>query len=522
MDAVSALPFQLPRLNRRLRLKPAILVVALAGLAIIVRLIGLGDRPLWLDEAYSAWFASRDWHYLWTVVPTYEPHPPFYYSLLKLWRSLFGGGLVALRSLSVLFGVLTVPLIAGCAIELERRKPSGRSGLRIGSAAFLASFSPMLVFLDQEARPYPFMIFSYGLATLGLLRLVREFAAGEAGFWTSWAMLVLGTELSLWAHGLGVLYALFLAIALAPIWLRRPFHQGRTLRGLVSATVVVILYLPCLVMVLNRAGDWSSGWLRWNPLFLLELLGLYSVPFDSLTIGSAVAALAMLLLVKRAVQSSLSHKGWTEDRALLLLWWGPPIAAAIVSALYVPVFLPRTLAATLFPAYLLLSGELARSASPRERLVLAAAIAIPLMPTALQVALRPPAEEWGEVNAFLEQSVRPGDLVWLYPNDSALPLRAAAPNPGYAVQSIPGDYPAVSFAGPIRAGSPAVRSLTREEAQSFASDARLRRVRTIWLVTRQHGLFDPTNAMPDALAGTRRPGQLQKWGYIEIRPYSIR
>ena len=50
--------------------------------------------------------------YLWHVVPTYEAHPPFYYSLLKLWRSLFGGDAVALRSLSVLLSAAaTVPVV---------------------------------------------------------------------------------------------------------------------------------------------------------------------------------------------------------------------------------------------------------------------------------------------------------------------------------------------------------------------------------------------------------------------------
>ena len=47
----------------------------------------LGGRNLWLDEAFSAWFSERSLHYLWTVLPTYEAHPPFYYSLLKVWRS---------------------------------------------------------------------------------------------------------------------------------------------------------------------------------------------------------------------------------------------------------------------------------------------------------------------------------------------------------------------------------------------------------------------------------------------------
>ena len=65
-----------------------------SGLIILIatalRTLTLPDRPLWLDETYSAWFASRSLVELWTEVPLYETHPPLYYTLLKGWISLFG------------------------------------------------------------------------------------------------------------------------------------------------------------------------------------------------------------------------------------------------------------------------------------------------------------------------------------------------------------------------------------------------------------------------------------------------
>jgi predicted membrane-bound mannosyltransferase len=99
MDASRALRGQQPLLARvGWRATPLTVAAAAVLLALAVRLNGIALRPLWLDEAYSAWFSTRSWDYLWTAVPTYEPHPPFYYSLLKLWRGLAGGGAVALRS----------------------------------------------------------------------------------------------------------------------------------------------------------------------------------------------------------------------------------------------------------------------------------------------------------------------------------------------------------------------------------------------------------------------------------------
>ena len=119
-----------------LRVSPLAVTLALTAVALLVRSMGLGTRPLWLDEAYSAWFSSRDWTYLWTVVPTYETHPPFYYSLLKLWRALFGGTAVELRVPSLLFGTLTVPVVVMASAELERLNPTKRPLLSAGAPLF--------------------------------------------------------------------------------------------------------------------------------------------------------------------------------------------------------------------------------------------------------------------------------------------------------------------------------------------------------------------------------------------------
>ena len=255
------------------RVTPLKLGIGLTCLALALRLIDLGTRPLWLDEAYSAWFSARGWTYLWSVVPTYEPHPPFYYSALKLWRELFAGGAVALRGLSVLLGALTVPIVITTALELERQEPTGRPLLRAAAAGFLAACSPMLVLLDQEVRPYPLLIFAYAAATLGLVRLFGEFRGEGAGSWKSWFILGAAAELALWAHGLGILYAACLAAALAPVWLTKPFGRERLIRGGVTALVVSMAYLPCLVMLASRTGDWGTGWLTWKPEMLLQLLG---------------------------------------------------------------------------------------------------------------------------------------------------------------------------------------------------------------------------------------------------------
>jgi len=261
MDAASSLRAPLQGFRLDWRITPLRLAAGLTLLALTLRLIGLNSRILWLDEAFSAWFSDQSFHYLWHVVPTFEAHPPFYYSLLKVWRMVFGEGHAALRGLSVLFNTLTVPLVVAIALEQERQSATGRPLLRAGLAGFLAACSPMFMVIGQEARPYPLLTFAYSVAIFGLLRLGRQFAAGESGRWTSWALLGASVALTCWAHALGLLYGLCIALALLPVWLTAP-TRARIVRGLVTAAVIALVYLPCLVMLTSRTQDWSTNWLR--------------------------------------------------------------------------------------------------------------------------------------------------------------------------------------------------------------------------------------------------------------------
>lgn len=519
MTAASSLPARPPQSKLHWQVTPWRLAAMLTALALGLRLINIGGRPLWLDEAFSAWFSDQSFHYLWHVVPTYEAHPPLFYSLLKLWRAIAGEGHAALRGFSVILGTVTVPVVMLAALEQERLEATGRPLLRTGLAGFLVACSPMFMVIDQEPRPYPLLTLAYSIAIFASLRLTRQFREGGAGSWRMWALLGASAALTCWSHALGILYALCSALALLPVWLAAPMPRERLVRGIATAAAVTLVYLPCLILLSSRAHDWGTNWLKWEPSMLLQLLVLYTIPVEALSVASAVAALAMCLLIKRALASTWRSKGRNSDRLMLLLWLGPPVIAALISATFEPVFLARTLAGTLVPAYLMIAGAIARSDDGRDRRMITAAICITLLPTAAVVALRPADERWDRLSDYLQQNVSPRDQIWLYPADSALPLAALGrPVPGI-VRPIPEPFPTTHFKGPIRAGWPAVVSLSRTQASQFAADPSLKDVPVIWLVTRQSKIFDPGDDVPKALAEVRRRGPMAEWGYINVRPY---
>ena len=84
---------------------------AAAAIGVALRLWAIGREPLWLDEAYSAYAADHGFTFLWQVVPRYETHPPFYYSLLHLWVLAFGDGLLSLRMPGILAGLATLAAV---------------------------------------------------------------------------------------------------------------------------------------------------------------------------------------------------------------------------------------------------------------------------------------------------------------------------------------------------------------------------------------------------------------------------
>ncbi|HEX8785492.1 MAG TPA: glycosyltransferase family 39 protein, partial [Telluria sp.] len=237
------------------------LCALLAVFALLLRLPTLASRSLWLDETYSAWFAARPLHELWTRVPLYETHPPFYYTLLKTWIALFGNGEAAMRSLSVLASVLTVLLIP-LGARLARL---GAKAERIAMLAglFLAMNAASIQYA-QQARPYAIQALAGALAVFCSAMLVRALAvptsahaSAPARPWPWVVGLALCAGLTMWLHNTGVFAAfgiwtgMTLGLLLATPGPRRPQALAVGLAGLGA----LLVWSPFLPMLLKQSAS---------------------------------------------------------------------------------------------------------------------------------------------------------------------------------------------------------------------------------------------------------------------------
>ena len=156
-------------------------LLAFVAVAAALRFTRIGHQSFWLDESYTVDLVQRPFGDMLSGVASDESTPPLYYVLAWLWEKVFGHGEAGLRSLSALFGTLTVPVAWRAAREWF---DSPRAGL---IAAALVAFNPFFVWYSQEARSYALLVL---MAALTLLFLGRR----AYGWWALTAALALCTH----------------------------------------------------------------------------------------------------------------------------------------------------------------------------------------------------------------------------------------------------------------------------------------------------------------------------------------
>jgi len=129
--------------------KNIILILILFIIAVGFRFLYM-DNALWYDEACSWATATDNAGIMHNLLNVDLQHTPLYFVLLKFWIKIFGQSETAMRSLSLIFGALTVPF-------------SYIVGNKISKNAIFSSMvcavSPLLVLFSSEVRMYSLVVF---------------------------------------------------------------------------------------------------------------------------------------------------------------------------------------------------------------------------------------------------------------------------------------------------------------------------------------------------------------------------
>jgi uncharacterized membrane protein len=218
-------------------------ILLAVSLATALRVFRLGRNSLWVDELASLQVASVPF----ALIPeaalrgnAFEP--PIYFWLLHASMAMFGTSEAALRALSVLAGVLTVPLVWLLVRELSEDKRSA------SFAALLLALNPLHLWYSQEARPYSLMLLFAAASLLCLCLAMRGRGALWAGYTVFGALAIL-------THLTGIV----VPVIGAGLVLLQERRAGLAGKFVAFSAGMGMLILPFLLALANSIEPGSTG-----------------------------------------------------------------------------------------------------------------------------------------------------------------------------------------------------------------------------------------------------------------------
>jgi mannosyltransferase len=396
---------------------------------IFIRCWHLGAKSIWFDEGYTAWLVSHSPAEIIRLIRA-DTAPPLYYLLLHGWATLFGRSEVGLRSLSVLFSVLTLFL----AIDIARWMLV--SPAAIAATAWAMSLSFVQLWYAQEARGYAMMAF---LAVAAFDCLQRHLAAGNRRWLIVLPILFAA---AMYTHNMMAPYVLGILLA----WLVLPSEHSlpRRIGEMAMVTAIAgLLYLPWAIgglpeqMGMIRHGFWADP-LNYRAFFsiLLSLVGVKSYwsagnALDHFHIriadGNGPPIIAGIMLGVSAVASILFQSGTRRRAAIGLLAAAvfPLVFVAIYSIARTPLFIDKLFvpSATLLPIFVLLPLGMRLPAWPRRFAWLGAGLLLFMSGVTLFGYLNEAKkEDWRGAAAAVAKLPPSHRLIVFIANDGQLPF----------------------------------------------------------------------------------------------------
>ncbi|MEK6250818.1 MAG: glycosyltransferase family 39 protein [Actinomycetota bacterium] len=369
------------------RIDPAI--VALTILAFGVASYRLGTKSLWLDEAYSADFARLGLSGLGKLVSGGNSlnaggNGGLYFVLLNFWAHLFGYSETALRSLTVLLGGLSVPVM----VLLGTRLFSRGAGLVAG---LLLALSPFFVHYEQTARTYALVVLLVLLSSYFFVREMEQPSrARRVGF-------VLASSLAFYAHYFAAFVLLVQFLTLLAVKRRGAFTRD----WLVAGGAIAILCAPELLTV----GGQPAG-----TRYSTSLISL-----SSALAGGGILLIALVILACYGLARAVADRRlWPAG--FVAAWFLVPVLLVFAISKHDPRLFNSYYLIVVLPALLLLAAAGLARLPGRATGIITLGLLIICSGVGISDWYRqPPVNDYRAATRYFLAHEQPGDAVVYYP-----------------------------------------------------------------------------------------------------------
>ena len=308
------------------------IVWGLVLLQLAVCLPFINSFPIALDEPFSIFYAQQDVSELMLLFKS-ENNPPLHFILLHFWIKLFGVSATAVRSLSLIFSLLTVFLL----FKFGRLVFDKRAAILL---VLLFIFSRFNHYHSLEARTYSLLVFASLLAMYCMYRVLVNKSLNFKFF----LILSVANAILLYTHYISSLIIGSQVIIL--LFFIRCWSLKLVKNIIISYIISAILYLPGLYLFIIRLEHFSASG-TWVPE--PEYSELYGNILRFFNNTSTFLILSLLTLFFFAVNRShvLKHMSTfltsKKNRFLLLAFFIPYFGMFVFSKVFQPIFLDRYL-----------------------------------------------------------------------------------------------------------------------------------------------------------------------------------
>lgn len=322
-----------PRRLRRLQALPNWVIitgtlVVLLAVSAYVRSRALGGQ-LWIDEAITTGISLHPLSAIPGIL-RHDGNPPLYYLLLHFWMRAFGASETATHALSLLFGLLTIPVAMWAGWSLFGR----RAGL---IAAIFFAFNAWLTQYAEETRMYELMALLGLIATAAFL---HGFLYRRRRYLFLFAIAL---ALMLYTHSWGIFFFIGSLIALIPVFLVTEDRRGLLRDAVLTFVGAGVLFIPWLANFIYQATHTGAPWSHAPGLGTPILISRDLLGGDRVTVALFLGCVAGLgaLFTRRLRRSHDAVALWTliaiAVATLGVAWLSSQITPAYVSRYFAPV-----------------------------------------------------------------------------------------------------------------------------------------------------------------------------------------
>lgn len=293
-----------------------------------LRFYHLGDKSLWTDELATMANAAQI-----VDLKSFLAHsrgddlPKFYSLLLKFWMHL-GNSEFAMRLLSVIFGILSIP----ATFVVSRLFFDIRTSLL---AALLTALSPFLLIYDRDIRMYSLFALLSLFSTYFFIRSLRE---NRNALWAAFAFT---SVLNIYTH-----YYAFLILGVQWLYCIFRWREFKVLlKPILTANIVILLFfairLSSFIQDLAYFAPWSMPREKFSFIYAKHFVEFVYVVFSfsagqTLLPWNPISPLLFLVVILWFVMAVRKGLSVSRDSVYLLMLIFIPIAIGIVFRISLP------------------------------------------------------------------------------------------------------------------------------------------------------------------------------------------